>query len=863
MNIREKERGGGTLTWWKPTIEVTQRVVIGKDSNLLRCNLSSEITFWIANLYINKKNKLETLDIFRSLQQTVPSPQWRYLVVVGDLNINTKDSEDGCFKALLSICKQMGLTMQKVGPTRGESELDIVLTGSEIKDVKILLYQSPSDHQGVYCSFRLSKARISSMKLRIPNRKVADRITIQALAESIGAKTFLDNIIEKMARRNFSIMSDIKIKPKRNELLERIISIKDEDDDIAQIIKDYWIEMSLNNEKLRYSPDSKEAFSLMKKIYKYHQYDRRDGSIVNKILLPSGEIVEDQERVSKILIEEMKNIQITNQESLYDTYIPFPTLPVLSDKECKEIMMSISHNKAIAFDGVTDILFTREFLDASSKILCNLWSIDWDSIEGSELFFKSRLIPLNKNFPKMPGPKDFRPIIISSPVVKLLEALLLPKIRDYLSQKLYRGQVGFVKGMGTSVNLGRLIQRYAQLNSEKKKAYALFLDFKSAYNTVLHSKLFKRLRKIMTEDEIQLIKAIYSRQKISVNGCEFTPNCGVPQGSLISPGLFNIYVEPLYRRIEKEGVQIDDILAYADDLLIICTSIQQLRKVIATIKKWCRKNNIQLNEKKSGIVELIPRLGSHKLEYKEGDTIEGIPFTTKYKYLGTWISNKVTIDLQLEHIKHKTNFLVTKLYPLLNDVSLSYRINLWKVFVRPLFDQLMHMYYAERAKTNKIKAERLFKYTFKRFTLLTKRTPDRIIYQLSETNLEDRSALVTLVAEKKWCLRKGDVFSRDNEIVFPPPKSRLILPKEVQVFINLSRSICKCDHLSIMSPEHLKETHHENIPSYEQMFEELRQMVVYKNNNKSRRVIDRARSLELGKNYINNYISCLYKYLGT
>jgi len=104
--------------------------------------------------------------------------------------------------------------------------------------------------------------------------------------------------------------------------------------------------------------------------------------------------------------------------------------------------------------------------------------------------------------------------------------------------------------------------------------------------------------------------------------------------------------------------------------------------------------------------------------------LEGIHFTHKYKYLGTWITNKLTLDSQLECIKKKTDILASKLFPLLHDVSLSFRINLWEIFIKPLFDQLVHLFYADTAKTNRSKATRLLKYTFKRFTLLSRSTPD-------------------------------------------------------------------------------------------------------------------------------------------
>jgi len=55
------------------------------------------------------------------------------------------------------------------------------------------------------------------------------------------------------------------------------------------------------------------------------------------------------------------------------------------------------------------------------------------------------------------------------------------------------------------------------------------------------------------------------------------------------------------------------------------------------------------------------------------------------------------------------------------------RINLWEIFIKPLFDQLTHLFLADTAKTNQNRAKILLKYSFKRLTLLARSTPDKLI----------------------------------------------------------------------------------------------------------------------------------------
>ena len=240
----------------------------------------------------------------------------------------------------------------------------------------------------------------------------------------------------------------------------------------------------------------------------------------------------------------------------------FQNLIVLSisryyDQECKAILDKLPHGKAIAFDGISDCIFAPENKNKAAKVLKDLWSSNWEEYIDNTEHFTTRLIPLNKVHPKLPTKERFRPISISSAIIKLLEARLIPKLYEYLTHRMHRGQTGFVPGQGILVNQMRLIERVTERVTERvkrtKKAYGVFIDFSNAYNTILHSNLFERLKGILNEDEIQLIKAIYSRIKIKIGNETFTPNVGVAQGSVISPALFNIYAEDLYKKLIQNG----------------------------------------------------------------------------------------------------------------------------------------------------------------------------------------------------------------------------------------------------------------------------------------------------------------------
>ena len=102
-----------------------------------------------------------------------------------------------------------------------------------------------------------------------------------------------------------------------------------------------------------------------------------------------------------------------------------------------------------------------------------------------EHYFNTRLIPLNKVHPEIPTPKDCRPIAVNSALVKLLESRIRKRLEEYMVEKLHRGQTGFVPGMGITINQMRLVQRVKEITNSKRHCFGLFIDFSSAYNTIL------------------------------------------------------------------------------------------------------------------------------------------------------------------------------------------------------------------------------------------------------------------------------------------------------------------------------------------------------------------------------------------
>ena len=156
------------------------------------------------------------------------------------------------------------------------------------------------------------------------------------------------------------------------------------------------------------------------------------------------------------------------------------------------------------------------------------------------------------------------------------------------------------------------------------------------------------------------------------------------QGSIISPALFNIFCESL---IEDLVIQlgIENVFAYADDLATVSEDIDSLRISTQKIEKWSADNKIPINYNKSGILNIILTTRSQRMI--TGDSFMQFPIKPHYKYLGAWLNETTHPLFHLDEIKKKVNFLEHKLRIIPRKTSNpAFIMNLWAVFIRPLFD---------------------------------------------------------------------------------------------------------------------------------------------------------------------------------
>jgi hypothetical protein len=134
------------------------------------------------------------------------------------------------------------------------------------------------------------------------------------------------------------------------------------------------------------------------------------------------------------------------------------------------------------------------------------------------------------------------------------------------------------------------------------------IDLQKAYDSVDREILWKLLDKRCKDDSertiVKLLMKLHSESTIQVGEHQINAEMGLPQGSVLSPVLFNVYLEEAIRSSAKlDGVRSrGDLLAFADDMLVMSNNQAEIEQIINELTALQVKWNLKLNKKKSEIL---------------------------------------------------------------------------------------------------------------------------------------------------------------------------------------------------------------------------------------------------------------------
>ncbi|CAK1598296.1 unnamed protein product [Parnassius mnemosyne] len=343
---------------------------------------------------------------------------------------------------------------------------------------------------------------------------------------------------------------------------------------------------------------------------------------------------------------------------------PFKFTP-FTDCDVKKNILSIS-SKAVGDDSVSRnmILPILEFV---TPILTHILNKSISTSKFPEAWKSAQVIPLPKKA-QASHFTDFRPISILPFLSKVLEKLVFQQLCQYLDRNslLNPVQSGFRSGHSTTTALVKVTDDIRRGMDNKQLTVLVLLDFSNAFNTVDFDILLSLLRSINISPSVVGWFQSYlrgRRQRIRVED-KFSSWCelpaGVPQGGVLSPLLFAIFINSICHKISSlYHMYADDLQVYTQSTLEnLPTAVSAINADLAAISEWSKYYGLKVNPCKSqaiivGGAGMISRVDWNNFPSVVLNGVV-IPYSSTVKNLGIHFDTTFSWSHQLKEVSRKT-----------------------------------------------------------------------------------------------------------------------------------------------------------------------------------------------------------------
>ena len=324
-------------------------------------------------------------------------------------------------------------------------------------------------------------------------------------------------------------------------------------------------------------------------------------------------------------------------------------------KEYAKVKSTLKQGKSAGPDGITSEVIKNCDLDDIVREHCNRFLKD--NIKP-EIWSLSNIIPVPKSG-DLSKTDNYRGISLTCIIAKMVNSMILNRIRDAIDPHLRENQNGFRRARSTVGQILALRRIIEEVKKNNLTAVLCFIDFKKAFDSIHRAVMVKILRAYgVPPNLLRAIESMYRDTRAKVvtpdgETEEFEIHAGVLQGDTLAPFLFVVALDYALRKAisgrEQElgfeitprrstrhpAVTLTD-LDYADDICLISDRVEKAQKLLSRVEEECAKVGLRLNSKKTEVITYNIPPGHPPLMTAEGNPLKEV---SDFKYLGSWVNS--------------------------------------------------------------------------------------------------------------------------------------------------------------------------------------------------------------------------------
>ena len=453
------------------------------------------------------------------------------------------------------------------------------------------------------------------------------------------------------------------------------------------------VQNALRQQQLKYLTDSlKKDDSSKKSFWRFIKCQKQDSTGIS-MLQTSTNNVSTAPEIAETLNNQFKSVFTT--EDIYSIPdMPESPYPPITDINITtpgvyKLLSEIDPHKAPGPDTLPGY-FLKCTATEIAPILTHMFQQSLSTGDIPSQWKMAYVTPIHKSGRKS-DPQNYRPVSLTSIICKILEHILTSHIMKHLeiNDILLPSQFGFRAGHSCEAQLLIATDDFAKALNNRQQVDIGILDLSKAFDRVPHARLLRKLHFYGIRGQLLTwLQSFLSErlQQVLVDGCCSSPcnvSSGVPQGSVLGPVLFLLYINDI-----AEGI-CSHIKLFADDCLIyrtIQSSSDQhiLQQDLNALVKWAEKWQMKFNTAKCKIMQMTNHHNKLLFTYK----MYGSPLVTteQHSYLGVQLHHKLSWQPQIQYTCNKASKILGFLQRNLRHCPVDLRQLAYKQFVLPILE---------------------------------------------------------------------------------------------------------------------------------------------------------------------------------